>query len=90
MASDCISLHIKVVPNASRDGIAGWLGDHLKVRVQAPPEAGRANIRVMELLASELGVPEATITLVRGGSSQRKTVEIRGLTLKELRSRLAE
>lgn len=89
MANDCIHLDIKVVPNASRDGIAGWLGDHLKVRVQAPPEAGRANTRVMELLASELGVPESAITLVRGGSSQRKTVEIRGLTMQELRSRIS-
>ena len=31
-------LAIKVVPKASRDSVAGWLGDALKVCVTAPPE----------------------------------------------------
>jgi len=48
---DSIRVGIKVVPNASREGIIGWLGEDLKIRVSQPPEAGRANERVCELLA---------------------------------------
>ena len=47
---------LKVVPSASRDEVAGWLGDVLKGRVRAPAERGRANKAVEVLLAAELGV----------------------------------
>ena len=40
-----VRIHLKVVPGARRDQIAGVLatpgGDRLKVRVSAPPEGGK-------------------------------------------------
>jgi hypothetical protein len=33
-------LTVKVVPGSSRDGIVGWLGDALKIKVTAPPREG--------------------------------------------------
>jgi uncharacterized protein (TIGR00251 family) len=81
-------LGIKVVPNASRDGIAGWLGDDLKIRVQAPPEDGRANKRVCELLAAHLGLAKNAVTVVAGHANQRKTLAVEGLTADEMRRRL--
>ncbi len=41
-----MKLDLKVVPKSSRDCIAGWLGDALKVRVRAPAERGKANAAV--------------------------------------------
>ena len=49
-------LAVKVVPKASRDGVAGWLGDALKVCVTAPPERGKANAAVERVVAHALGV----------------------------------
>ncbi|MFM7075771.1 MAG: DUF167 domain-containing protein, partial [Planctomycetaceae bacterium] len=49
-------LEVKVVPGSSRDQIVGWLGDALKIKVTAPPEKGKANERVVELLAGALGI----------------------------------
>ncbi|MGH2901193.1 MAG: DUF167 domain-containing protein, partial [Solirubrobacteraceae bacterium] len=49
-------LSIKVVPGSSRDDVAGWLGETLKVRVSAPAERGRANAAAETLLADALGV----------------------------------
>ena len=43
---------VKVVPRAAKDEIVGWLEDALKVRVQAPPQDGRAN-RALEVLLAE-------------------------------------
>jgi len=83
-----MKLSLKVVPGASRDGIAGWLEDSLKVRVTAPAESGRANIAVKKLLAATLGVAAADIEIVAGSASPRKVIEISGLSEAEVRARL--
>jgi uncharacterized protein len=81
-------LAVKVVPGASRSGIAGWLGDTLKVRVTAPAEQGRANAAVEALLAEALGVSRDDVRIASGTASPRKVVEILGLSEAEVRSRL--
>jgi uncharacterized protein len=81
-------LAVKVVPAASRSGIAGWLGDTLKVRVTAPAEQGKANAAVEVLLAEALGLPRDRVRIASGTASPRKVVEIAGLSESEVRSRL--
>lgn len=88
IAARC-QLAVKVVPGASRDGIAGWLGDALKVRVAAPPESGKANAAVERIIAEALGVTAQSVRIVAGATSARKSIEITGLSLDEVRSRLA-
>jgi uncharacterized protein (TIGR00251 family) len=51
----------------------------LKVRVAAPPEAGRANRAVVELLKSWLVASD--VEIVAGLSSAAKTVRVSGLTV---------
>ena len=82
-------LAIKVVPGSSRDKIVGWLGDDLKVRVRQPPEKGRANKAVCELITALLGLPADAVAVVAGEHSPRKTVEIRGLCAEDVRARVA-
>jgi uncharacterized protein (TIGR00251 family) len=83
-------LAVKVVPGASREGIAGWLGDTLKVRVTAPAEQGKANAAVEALLAAALGVAKDRVRIASGTASPRKVVEIAGLSEDEVRSRLEQ
>ena len=66
-------IQIKVIPKSSRDQVAGWLGERLKVRVSAPPERGKANAAVEALLSEVLGAPAR---VVAGATSPLKTVEI--------------
>lgn len=66
-------IHVKVIPKSSRDQVAGWLGDRLKVKVSAPPERGKANAAVEKLLSEVLG---ATARVVAGATSPLKTVEV--------------
>jgi uncharacterized protein YggU (UPF0235/DUF167 family) len=68
-------LRIKVVPGARSEGCE-WLGDLLKVKVRAPPEKGRANAAVEELLARRLALPPSSVRIVAGFGSSLKTVEI--------------
>lgn len=79
-----MKLSVKVIPGASSDNIAGWLGDTLKIRVQAPPEGGKANAAVIRLLAARLGIPEKRIAIVQGLTSARKVVDLTDIDETEL------
>jgi len=82
-------LKLKVVPGASRSGIAGWLGDALKVRVAAPPEKGKANSAVESVVARALQLPDCDVRIVSGHASPRKVIQINDLSLEEVRERLS-
>lgn len=72
-------LNVKVVARSSRDQIVCWLGDALKIKVMAPPEKGRANGAVVELLAAKFGINTDDIEVVSGHSSPSKVVAINGM-----------
>jgi uncharacterized protein (TIGR00251 family) len=74
---DGCELAIWVVPGASRDQISGLHDGRIKVRVSAPPEGGRANDAVCQLLSDAIGKP---VTLLRGGTSRAKVVFVPGVT----------
>ena len=79
---------VKVVPRATKNEIVGWLEGALKIRIQAPPEDGRANRALEELLAEALGLKKNAVTVAAGRSSARKRVEVVGLTREEIVRRL--
>ncbi len=72
-------LKLRVSPRSRRPGIAGRHGDAWKVRVAEPPEDGRANEAVLDLLAKTLDLPRSRFALVSGHSSREKIVELDGL-----------
>ena len=76
---DDLELRVKAVPGAKRDEIVGALGDRLKLRVSQPPEGGRANEAIRELLAARLGVALRETEIVQGAANPQKTVRIRGM-----------
>ena len=82
-------LTVLVHPRARRVGLRGLRGDgSLVLAVAAPPEDGRANQAVAELLGETLGVRARDIEIVRGLHSRTKLIEVRGLGERELRQRL--
>jgi uncharacterized protein len=82
------SLKVKVVPGARRTEIVGRYDDGVKIRVSAPPEGGKANRELLEVLARSLGVKDGSLRVVRGQTSPQKVVEIEGLTAEEVWTRL--
>lgn len=84
-----VRLAIRVQPGARRDGLAGTRSDGTwKVAVTAPPEGGRANAAVVEVLAAALGLKPRQVKVTRGAASRSKTVEIEGLDEAQVRARL--
>jgi len=74
-----IELTVKAVPGASRDAIAGRLGDALKIKVGAPAEGGKANKAICELLARTLGVARGDVTITAGQTQPHKRIAVAGV-----------
>ena len=88
MAKPRCILEIKAVPNAPRSEIIGWLGDALKVRLQAPPGEGKANAELCTFLAKQFGLTKRAVTIANGDTSGLKRVRIEGLSVAEIHARL--
>lgn len=82
-------LALRVVPGAKQTRIAGEYGDRLKICVNAPPEGGRANARLIQALAAWLDVAEARISIITGENTRDKVVAVQGLQGAEIQERLA-
>jgi hypothetical protein len=81
-------VELTVSPGAARSELVGRHGAGWRVRIAAPPERGRANRVLVELLAGALGVRRDKVTIVAGHSARRKVVEVEGLEAPELDRRL--
>lgn len=74
-----VAFHIRVVPRASRPGLAGIQDGALKLRLNAPPVEGKANEECVRLLAALLGVKKAQVAIIAGHTSRTKTVAVAGI-----------
>ncbi|MHC4949291.1 MAG: DUF167 domain-containing protein [Planctomycetota bacterium] len=83
-----VLVRVKAVPGAARDGLAGVLGDRLKVRVALPPEGGQANRALCRVIAEAMGVGPDAVEVERGHGSPRKVVRVRGVTVDRARAAL--
>lgn len=69
-----IEVHVK--PNSRKEGVEKTAAGIYKVAVNAPPQDGRANEAVVELLAEHFDVPKSSITILRGHSGRKKLVSL--------------
>jgi uncharacterized protein len=74
--ANTLTLALHVQPGAKRTEVAGLHGEHLKVRLAAPPIDGKANATLLAFLADAFGVPARQATLLRGNTSREKVVRI--------------
>jgi len=79
---------VRVVPRASKNEIAGQVGDAIKVRLTAPPVEGKANEALIAFLAQELGVRKSQVEIVAGETSRDKVISVLGLSPAEVEERL--
>ncbi len=84
-----VQLDLKVVPGASRTKVTGLWGAALKVAVAAPPEGGKANAAVIEVIADVFGLKRGDVQIISGQTKPLKRVLLAGLTVTEARQRLA-
>ncbi|NPA12994.1 MAG: DUF167 domain-containing protein [Aquificae bacterium] len=71
-----MKIQVKVKPSSKKEGIRQIEEGYLEVRVNKPPEKGKANQRVVELLAEHFGVSKSKVKLLKGETSREKLFEI--------------
>ncbi|HET7758978.1 MAG TPA: DUF167 domain-containing protein [Gaiellaceae bacterium] len=88
MAKPSTRMRFRVSPGSRRNELVGRHGDGWKVRVAAPPEGGRANDAVLDLLARELSLPRRSLSIVSGRTGREKVVQMDGIDPVETARRL--
>jgi hypothetical protein len=83
-----VRLRLRIQPRASREEIAGAVGDAIRVRLTAPPVDGAANDALVRFLAARLKVPRSAVELVSGRTGRTKLVAVTGVSVEETVQRL--
>jgi uncharacterized protein len=81
-------LPIRAQPGAKKAGVLGEQAGALKLGVTAPPQDGRANAAVVELVRELLGLKRSQVELVAGLKGRNKKLLIRGVPREELAARI--
>jgi uncharacterized protein len=75
-----LHLRLLVVPNARQtaiDGLHGEAGQQaLKIRLQAPPVDGQANVALIKWMAKLLGLHQSDLHIQRGHGSRLKQLRL--------------
>ena len=72
-----VMIELRAQPRARRTALTCADGA-LKAQVTAPPEDGKANAAVIELLAAAWKLPKSAFAVVRGATSRDKVLSIAG------------
>lgn len=69
-------IKVKVKPGASKNEVKKIDDNFYEIRTTTIPEKGKANEKVIELLADFLDIPKTKIEIVKGLTSKEKEVVI--------------
>jgi uncharacterized protein (TIGR00251 family) len=83
-----VELRVRVIPRASKSGIAGTRDGALLVRLKSPPVEGAANSELIQVISEALGVPKRSISIVSGQHSRLKRIRVEDVTEEYAKLRL--
>ena len=69
-------IRLYVTPNAKHVRLVKVIEDHFEVWVDQRAAAGRANKRLLEILAEHFNVPKSRIKILKGTRSRNKMVQV--------------
>jgi uncharacterized protein (TIGR00251 family) len=85
-----VRIQVKVQPRASKNEIAGVMGEFLRIRLTAPPVEGEANKKLIKFLSKVFGCGARSVKILSGTTGRCKLVEIDGVSEDEARSLVAD
>lgn len=87
-AENGVYLNIHVQPGAAKEGICGFYGNAIKLKVRAQAKEGEANTACLKLLSGLLRLPRTSLEIVSGHQSRSKRIFIKDMKLTEVKELL--
>ncbi len=69
-------VRVEVTPSAKKESVIQTDDKTFSIAVKEPAERNLANMRVREVLAKHLEVPQASVRMISGHRSRRKIFDI--------------
>jgi len=83
MQGGCV-FSVKAIPGAKKTGITGTVNGAMKVKVATPPEDGKANEAIREIIALKSGVRIREVQILKGFSSRNKVIKVNGVKVSDI------
>ena len=71
-----MKISVRIKPNARKNAVKPTGDNEYDVSVTAPPIDGKANDKLIEVLAKYFDKPKRSVRILRGVASKQKLVEI--------------
>ncbi|MFH1593745.1 MAG: DUF167 domain-containing protein [Candidatus Omnitrophota bacterium] len=71
-----MKLAVRVYPRSSREEVVKLKDGGLKVYMHTPAEGGKANKRLVEMIAEYLVAKKSEVKIIKGRKSRNKIIEI--------------
>jgi len=85
---DGVLVNVHAQPGARRNAVIGEREGAVRVAVTAPPDKGKANAAILDVLAEALGLRPSQLALVSGETSRRKRILLAGIAPDDARARM--
>jgi len=76
LSDDKMLIRVKVKPNSKEERVEKISDNEYKIDIKEPAENNRANIRVINIMAKELGVSYKNIK-IKNPASRNKVIEVK-------------
>ncbi len=77
-----MEIRVKVTPNTRKESRVEGKDGRLIITLREPREEGRANARLIAVIAQHFSVPENRVRIIRGHQQSTKVLSISSLTSK--------
>jgi uncharacterized protein (TIGR00251 family) len=84
-----VILPVRAQPGARRSAITGEHNNMLKISVTAPPDKGKANQAIAEVLCAALSLADSQVELLSGATSRTKRFLVHSVAIEELQQRIS-
>ncbi|KAI0965559.1 DUF167-domain-containing protein [Xylaria arbuscula] len=74
--------HVRPGVSKAREGVVSITDEAIELCVSAPPQDGKANKAVLEVLSEALGTPKSDLQITHGLKSKDKTIRMLSTSLK--------
>ena len=76
-------IKVKIFPKSKKNQIVGFQKDYLKIKINAVPEKGKANLEFIRFFAKTLSISKRSITILSGHTTQIKKIQVDGVSEKD-------